>query len=267
MQTTMNSVHLRKRTASECLIILAMITAMLFLTGCATNRQDREKAASHVKIGTAYLGSGHFSPALREFLIAQRLSPDDPEIHYYTGLAYAENGLKEEAKRQFEVALSIKPDYSEAHVRLGSIYLEEGLYDRAIEAFNRALSNMLYETPAVALNNIGWAYYKKGDYQTALTKYEAALRREPNTVIRPVIQQNRGIAYLAGHNTGKAIYYLKKAIDNAPGMTDVHYWLGMAYLEGGDRGKAIRELRFAAETSPESAFGVKAREKLDSLVP
>jgi tetratricopeptide (TPR) repeat protein len=44
---------------------------------------------------------------------------------------------------------------------------------------------------------MGWAYYKKGDYPKALAQYEAALRREPGTVIRPVIQQNRGIAYLA----------------------------------------------------------------------
>ena len=70
------------------LILLSMIAGAVFLTGCATSRQDRERAASHVTMGTAYLKSGQFSPALREFLSAQRLSPDDPEIHYYAGLSY-----------------------------------------------------------------------------------------------------------------------------------------------------------------------------------
>ena len=249
------------------LILLLIIAGAVLLAGCAASRQDRERAASHVTIGTAYLGSGQFSPGLREFLMAQRLSPDDPQIHYYAGLSYYGTDLKEEAKRQFEAALSIKPDYSEALNYLGTIYLEEGLYDRAIEAFDRALSNMLYETPALALNNIGWAYHKKGDYRTALTKYEAALKREPNTIILPLIQKNRGIAYLSGHNIDKAIYYLKKSIDSSPGMTESRYWLGIAYLEGGNREKAIQELRLAAETNPESVFGLKAREKLDSLLP
>ncbi|TFG93843.1 MAG: tetratricopeptide repeat protein [Syntrophobacterales bacterium] len=267
MQTTMGRVHLMKSKALEYFILLTIITAAILLTGCATSRQDRERSASHVTMGTAYLKSGQFSPALREFLVAQRLSPDDPETYYYTGLSYYGNGMKKEAKGQFEAALSIKPDYSEANNYLGTIYMEEGLYDRAIEAFDRALSNMLYETPAIALNNIGWAYHKKGDYQTALTKYEAALKREPGTIIRPLIQKNRGIAYLAGHNIDKAIFYLKKAIDSAPGMTESHYWLGISYLEGGNREKAIQELRFAAKTNPESVFGLKAREKLDSLVP
>ncbi|MBW2675174.1 MAG: tetratricopeptide repeat protein [Deltaproteobacteria bacterium] len=267
MQTTMGKVHLTKSRVPACLILLAILAAAILLTGCATSRQDRERASSHVTMGSAYLKSGQFSSALREFLVAQRLSPDDPEIHYYTGLSYYGSGLKEEAKAEFEAALSIKPDYSEAHTYLGTIYLEEGLYDGAIEAFDRALSNMLYETPAIALNNIGWAYYKKGDYQTALTKYEAALRREPDTIIRPLIQQNRGIAYLAGHNIDKAVYYLKKSIDSAPGMTEARYWLGISYLEGGNRQKAIQELRLAVETNPESVFGLKAREKLDSLVP
>ena len=267
MRTIMDRRYLTKKGVVAGLILLAIMAAALLSTGCATSRQDREQATSHVKMGTAYLVSGHFSPALREFLMAQRLSPDDPEIRYYTGLAYAENGLRDEAKKQFETALSMRPDYSEAHTHLGRLYLEEGLYDRAIEEFNRALSNMLYKTPAIALNNMGWAYYKKGDYPKALAQYEAALRREPGTVIRPVIQQNRGIAYLAANDTGKAIHYLKQSIDGAPGMTDAHYWLGIAYLEAGHRDKAIRELRLVAETNPESALGSQAREKLDTLLP
>lgn len=267
MQTTRGSDHLTKERVPVCLILLAILAAAILLAGCATSRQDRERAASHVTIGSAYLRSGQFSPALRAFLTAQRLSPDDPEIRYYTGLSYYGSGLKEEARREFEVALSIKPDYSEAHIYLGRIYLEERSYDRAIAAFDRALSNMLYETPAIALNNIGWAYYKKGDPGTAITKYEEALRREPNTVIRPIIEQNRGIAYLAVHNIDRAIYHLQKSVDSAPGRADARYWLGISYLEGDAVAKAIRELHRAVEIDPESEFGLKAREKLDALAP
>jgi len=268
MQITANSLHTRRAAAFEYLIIVpAFITVVVFLAGCAASIQDRERASSHVTMGTAYLKSGQFTPALREFLTAQHLSPNDPEIRYYAGLSYYGNGLKDEAKKQFEAAVSLKRDYSEAHNYLGTIYLEEGLYDRAIEEFNKALSNMLYETPALALNNIGWAYYKKGDWRTALTKYETALLREPNTTIRPLILKNRGIAHLAGHDIDMAIHFLSKSVDAAPGMAESHYWLGISYLEGGYRENAIRELQLVTEASPESVFGIKAREKLSSLRP
>jgi len=216
-------------------------------------------------MGTAYLKSGQFSPALREFITAQRLSPDDPEIHYFAGLSYYGSGMKEEAKREFQRALSIKPDYSEARNYMGTIYLEEGLYDKAIEQFDLSLSNVFYKTPAIALNNIGWAYYKKKDYKAALIQYEAAIKREPNTIILPLIQKNMGIACLAEHNINKAIYHLKKAIDMAPGMIESRYWLGISYLEEGNREKATAELRAVAESDPESVFGLQAREKLDSV--
>ena len=267
MQTITGSGHIMKNKTLNYLILLSMITGMIFLTGCATSHQNREKAATHVNMGEAYLKSGRFPPALREFLAAQRLSPDDPEIHYYTGLSYYGNGMKEEAKREFKDATSIKPDYSEAHNYLGTIYLEEGLYDSAIEEFDLALSNVFYETPAIALYNIGWAYYKKGDHKTALAKYKMALKREPDTIIFPLIQKNMGIAYLAGHNIAGAVHCLKKAIDVAPGMIESRYWLGISYMEAGNRKKAIEEFRSVVAASPGSVLGLKAKEKLDYILP
>jgi len=267
MQTITGRGYLMKNKTFKYSILLSVIICMIFLSGCATSLQNREKASTHVNMGTAYLKSGQFSTALREFLAAQRLSPNDPEIRYYTGLSYYGSGMKEEAKREFQKALSIKPDYSEANNYMGTIYLEEGLYDKAIEKFDLTLSNVFYETPAIALNNIGWAYYKKRDYRTALIKYESALKREPGTIILPLIQKNMGIAYLAERNINKAVFHLKKAIDMAPGMIESRYWLGISYLERGNREKAVEELRSVIEASPESVFGLKAKEKLDYISP
>ncbi len=267
MQITTDRGHLMKIKTIEYSILLSVIICMIALSGCATSSQNRERAATHVNMGTAYLKSGQYSPALREFLAAEQFSPDDAEIRYYTGLSYYGSGMKEKAKREFQRALSIKPDYSEASNYMGTIYLEEGLYDKAIEKFDLSLSNVFYETPAIALNNIGWAYHQKKDYRTALIKYEAALKREPGTIILPLIQKNMGIAYLAERNINKAIYHLKKAIDMAPGMIESRYWLGISYLEGGNREKAVAELRSVAEFNPESVFGLKAKEKLDYISP
>ena len=106
MQTTAGKGYLMKNKILGYSIFLSVIICMTFLSGCATSLQNRERASTHVNMGTAYLKSGHFSPALREFLEAQSFSPSDPEIRYYTGLSYYGSGMKEEAKREFKKALS-----------------------------------------------------------------------------------------------------------------------------------------------------------------
>ncbi len=266
MQTATGNGHVMKINISKYLIIPSIIICMILSAGCAANHQNKEKAATHVNMGNAYLKSGHFPSALKEFLAAQSLSQDDPEIHYYTGVSYYGIGLKEKAKKEFKTAVLLKPDYSEAYNYLGNIYLEESLYDNAIKQFELALANIFYETPAIVLNNIGWAYYKKGDCKTALAKYESALKREPRTMIAPIIQKNMGIAYLADHNIVKAMRHLKRSIEMAPGMIESRYWLGMSYLEIHDTKQAIEELRAVVENNPESELGLKAQKKLDDIV-
>jgi len=239
------------------------------MVSCATvpvnNTPNKEKARVHVDLGTAYLKSGQYSSALREFISAEKLNPRDPEIHYYLGISYYGIRFDDKAVTQFKKAIDLKSNYPEAHNYLGSIYLKAGLYDKAIKEFQMTISDEMYETPAIALNNMGWAYYKKGDYKTAIAKYNEALIRGPHTNIPFLIQKNIGIAYLADNQTSKAIHHLKESLQIAPYIAETHYWLGMSYLKRKEYKKAVQELRVAVEINPESGFGQKAKKHLDSL--
>ena len=239
------------------------------MASCATvpfnNTPNKEKARVHVDMGTAYLKSGRYSSALREFISAEKLNPGDPEIHYYLGISYYGIRFDDKAIAEFKKAIDLKSNYPEAHNYLGSNYFQKGLYDKAIKEFQMAISDEMYETPAIALNNMGWAYYKKGDYKTAIAKYNEALTRDPHTNIPFLIQKNIGIAYLADNQTNKAIHHLKESLKIAPYIAETHYWLGMIYLKKKEYKKAVKELRVAVEINPESRFGQKAKKQLDSL--
>ena len=46
------------------------------------------------------------------------------------------------------------------------------LYIRPMRHFNKALADACMMYTAAALYNMGWSYYRKGDCETALLKYD-----------------------------------------------------------------------------------------------
>jgi len=248
---------------------LVFVTVIVFtlcgMSGCATSGWKKEQASVHLDMGIAYIKSNQYTLALKELLEGEKLSPRDPKILYYLGISYYGKGLIKEAIAEFKKAVDLKPDYSEANNYLGTIYLGMGLWDKAIGKFNKALSNNLYTTPAAALYNMGWAYYKKGDYQTALAKYNEAVKKEPNTVLLPLIENDMGIINFDTGNIDKAVTHFKKSLAMVPLFTESHYWLGRCYVKQGNVRGAIEEFRTVIKTAPESEFGKKAEESLEAI--
>ena len=153
----------------------------------------KEQAGNHIKIGSAYLGSGQYNSAMKEFLEAERLTPDDPKVHFLLGIAYHGKGLStiwpSEHFNGRSTSIRMTPRFTIFWERSIS---EKGALDDAIASFNQALANILYDTPATALYNLGRAYYEKGQYDPALKYYRDAAAREPDTVLMPLIEKDMG---------------------------------------------------------------------------
>jgi Flp pilus assembly protein TadD len=95
------------------------VLSMMF-AGCTTDAELKEKAMGHIRIGTAHIQAGQYTPALKELLEAEKLTPNDPAVHYYLGIAYERKGFMDDAFKEFQKAIALKPDYSEAHNFLGT---------------------------------------------------------------------------------------------------------------------------------------------------
>jgi type IV pilus biogenesis/stability protein PilW len=254
--------------SKHTIFISAVIIIAIVITSCTTvpvnDISNKKRVRSHVDVGLAYLQSGQYTSAIREFAKAEKLAPKDPDLHYYLGISYNNIKRYNRAVTELKKAIVLKPDSPSVHNYLGTVYIKTGFYDKAITEFQIAASDDLYETPAIALNNMGWVYYRKGDYKTALLKYQEALDRNPSTNIPFLIQKNMGVAYLADNQINNAIRHLKKSLQIAPYIAETHYWLGMSYLKKKEYGKAVEELRSAVEIDPESEFGQKAQKRLDA---
>jgi len=234
-----------------------------FLTSCTA--KNPRLAGVHFDKGVALIQQGQYTSALKELLDAKKINSDDPAIRYYLGVAYHGKKLNQEAIAEFKEAISLKANYSDAHNYLGTVYSEMGSWDEAIEEYKKAISNILYETPAGAFNNMGYAYYKKGDYQAALSSFDEALAKDANTPLIPLIEKNRGMTYFAMGRIKEAIRHLKKSLESAPDFPETHYGLAKCYLELKNLKAATEELNLVVKTAPDSELGIKAKEALSAI--
>ena len=83
-----------------------------------------------------------------------------------------------------------------------------------------------------AADTLGWAYYQKGIYQSAISQFQEALR----------LAEKRG----------------------SPDDSEVHYHLGLAYQKANQLSQARQQLEKAVKLSPNNAEAKKALSELRS---
>lgn len=250
--------------AKKMKIILFLFVAAQ-ICACTNTPWHRGQAEIFLNKGISFIEIRQFNSAAKELLEAEKYYSDDHRIHYFLGIAYHGKGMRDMAIEEFKEAISLKEDYSEAHNYLGTLYSDMELWDQAIEEFDRALANPIYDTPAKALYNAGWAYYAKKDDQTALAKYQEALRREPMTYLRPQIEKNIGLIYFDQNNIQEAITHFKKAVEFNASLYDAQFLMGECYLKIKDPEKARKAFQAVIKISPQSSLGKKAKSYLQSL--
>jgi len=247
------------------LIIVVLLCCQIIIFSCTNTPWHKEQAEVFLSKGISLIEAGQYNNALRELIEAEKYSSSDPKIHYYLGIAYLGKGLKDKAMGEFKEAISLKENYSEAHNYLGTLYMDMELWDKAIEEFGKALANDIYDTPSFALYNSGWAYYSKKDYQKALIQYQQALQKDPETILRPQIEKNIGLIYLAQSNLPEAIQHFKRAVELSPSLYDAQLFLGETYLKIKDKNSAKKAFQAVIKYSPQSAYGRKAKEYLQTI--
>jgi len=249
----------------KILIILPVLLCQIFLISCTSTPWHRDQADMYLKKGMALIEAGQYIGALKELSEAEKYAPDDPNINYYLGVAYLGRGLRDIAMEKFQRAISLKEDYSEAHNYLGTIYMDMEQWDKAIASFDKALANHLYATPGRALYNSGLAYYNLQKYDVALSLFQQSLQQDPASMLRPQVEKFLGLIYIKQSNLGRAREHLEKSVALNPSLYDAHFFLAETYLKIKNTASAKKSFQQVIELAPQSPFGQKAREYLQSL--
>ena len=114
------------------------------------------------------------------------------------------------AEKLYLEAIRNSISVADAFCNLGIIYAGRGGTAQAIDCFTNALIQDPRHTEAHY--NLANMYYDAGNYQLALTHYEVAFRMEGSFA---EITYNLALTHLCLHNRDKAVYFLRKYVEQA----------------------------------------------------
>jgi Tfp pilus assembly protein PilF len=250
-------------------VIVLFSTLALFLAsafvGCATvSKENRERAALHLRIGTGYLSQGMYPQAMTELLKAQALDPKNPIVLNNLGLAYYVRGRIPEAEKKFLAAIRAEPKYSDSKNNLARVYIEEKKFAPAIRLLKDVEGDLTYIYPEKTLSNLGMAYFESGDYKKAEDYLLRSLqiRREDCTTAdyygRTLYEMKR--IKRAAVALDQAIEFCRKTKFEEP-----IYFSAMSYFALGEKEKTRARLDELFKNYPKSKYVAKAKGMLELL--
>jgi superkiller protein 3 len=96
----------------------------------------------------------------------------------------------------------------------------------------------------------GNEYARQGDFEQAITEYEAVLEAEPDNVSA---MTNLGVALYNVGRLDEAVAQYQDALEIAPNDADIHSNLGAAYVQKGQLQDALVEYEQAVDLQPDLA--------------
>jgi Flp pilus assembly protein TadD len=143
-------------------------------------------------LAAAWEAAGDETRAVGVFEGASARRPDDHDLAFDLAAAYDRAGRFADAERAFRRILAGDPAHAAALNYLGYLLADRGeRLDEAVALITRAL-DVERDNPSF-LDSLGWAHYKRGDFERARVPLERAASLLPAT---SVIQQHLGDLYL-----------------------------------------------------------------------
>jgi len=210
---------------------------------------DPNSGAAHVNLGVAYMRDKRWDEALAELRKAKTLSPDESGIQLNIGLTYYRKNDFSSAIGPFTEVLQRKPDSIQARYLLGLCYFFGNKYkeasDTLVPLWDRESTNLNYlYVLTIAASKSSYSELKARAFDQML-----AIGRGTSE-----FHMYAGKAWLAEHDTGKALTEFHYAAAARPDMPMVHYFLGRTYLEQHAYPEATVELERDVAIEPSFAY-------------
>ncbi|HEY8571092.1 tetratricopeptide repeat protein [Phenylobacterium sp.] len=144
-------------------------------------------------------------------LINEDKSPDW-RLYYARGVSLERLGRWSEAEKDLQAALKIRPDEPELLNYLGYTWIDRG--ERLKEAL-AMVEKAVAQNPrsGAMIDSLGWAYYRMGDYKTAIQKLEQAVELEAGD---PDINNHLGDAYWKAGRKDEAAFQWRRVLTLKP---------------------------------------------------
>lgn len=219
---------------------------------------------------------GKVKEAIEIYKKAIQEDPNNPEVYINLGAAYQSLKNYDLAIQQYRKAISLDPNSSLAYFYLGTTLHAKNSINDAISNYKKALTidpnnkqvkdslKAAEDAKVQILLSEGLNAYSKKSIDEAKSIFEQALKLNPNNAL--------GYYYLGlimedKNNTGLAITYYQKAIQNDNKLDSAYYALGVALDKNNDRAGAKNAFSKYVQLagSRNDAFVKYAKERLKQL--
>jgi len=260
-------------SVSPRVLLIALAGAFLVTgpLGCGPSQtqidQKKREAEEHYNLGYGYFfgdGTKNADAALQSVWRALEMQPVYPEAHMLAGLIHLGREDYLDAVDHFRQALVQKPDYRNAHHNLGATYLASQRWDEAIEVFETLVADRFYATPGNGHNNLGWAWYNKGDLPNARTHLERAIKLAPE--LCPAYNNLGLVLYELGDVDGASLQ-LDRAVRRCPSYAEPYYHLGRVEAGRANLAEARKKFDRCRELAGDAPLAQRCAKRLAALPP
>ncbi len=193
---------------------------------------DPNNADALIKLGQILVSKGSVDEALARYRQAAQQNPKQPGFFVLMGQLYETKQDWGNAKRMYQKALEVRPDSALAANNLAYLMVQTGDNVDAALALAQTARRGMSASPNAA-DTLGWVYYQKGIYRSAIDLFEESLR----------------LAQKAGQ----------------PDNPTVHYHLGLAYNKTGEFELAKQHLQRVLKIKPEYREADEVRKLLAQI--
>ncbi len=191
---------------------------------------DKTNIDAVEKLGKVEIQQQHSADqALALYQQSIKDNPREVVLYILSGELYEGKKDWDHAKGMYQQALTITPDQALASNNLASVMLDQGGNLDVAMGLAQAARRGMPDSPNAA-DTLGWAYYHKGVYQSAIAQFQEALR----------LAAKRG----------------------DPEDADIHFHLGLAYEKDNKTALARQQLEKAVKIRPDHADARKALSEL-----
>ena len=182
---------------------------------------DKNNSDALLKLGEVQAAQGSVSQALALY---QRSIKDHPrEIAFYILAGEMDESQSDwnNAKAMYQKALEIQPDNPLASNNLAYVMLQQGgNVDVALAMAQTARRGM--PDSSNAADTLGWAYFHKGVYQSAINMFQESLRlnEKRGAADDPTVHYHLGLAYGKVNQPAQARQQLERALKINPKNSD-----------------------------------------------
>ena len=178
---------------------------------------DKKNTEALVRLGMVQNQRGATDQALQTYLDGSKSNPKEIAFHLLAGGIYDSKQDWDHAKQQYQKVLELQPENPQASNNLAYVMLQQGgNVDIAFQMAQTARKKL--PDNANAADTLGWAFYHKHVYTSAINLFKEAVKKEPDSAL---YNYHLGLAYAKTGQAGLAKQQLDRVVKIKPNFPEV----------------------------------------------